>query len=107
MTDPLALSQTLRRLGLVTADKGIDRDEDGNVTVRAPVAEASAAVIINPTFSDKLGKVCTRCKAPYDNSGIEISYPPPMQNADPIRVCEGCIKSFWARGKPFRLDWIP
>lgn len=105
MTDPLALSQTLRRLGLVTADEGIDRDEDGNVTVRAPVAEVSAAVIVNPSYSDRIGKVCTRCKAPYDAAGIEISYPPPLQDADPIRVCASCITSFWARGKPFRLDW--
>jgi hypothetical protein len=105
MNGHIDLARSLHRLGLVTADDGITHDEEGNVTIHAPSAEATAAVIINPSYSDRIGKVCTRCKAPFESSGIEIAYPPPLQDADPIRVCEGCIESFWSRGKPFRLDW--
>lgn len=112
MSDPERIAKSLARMRLTGVGDGIDRDEDGNVDIKIPVAEAgadgmgTAAVIVNPSFSDALGPVCTRCRAPWTSVGIIISYPPPMQDADPIRVCAECIiNGFWNKQKPFRLDW--
>lgn len=105
MNDPSDIVDIAKRIRLVNPKEPF-RDAEGNVTVPAPVAEASAAVIVNPAYSDALGPVCTRCKAPYTRAGVVIEFPDtPQGTPDPLRFCAECVMSFWARGENLKVTF--
>lgn len=101
-----ALASVVSRLGLVNPEDPV-KDEDGNVTVYAPVAEASssAVTLINPSRAELLGGLCKRCHSPF-NVGLEVQYPPPHTEAAPFLVCAACCVSMFNAGQRLKVTWV-
>jgi hypothetical protein len=73
-------------------EDGVTRDAEGNVTVRAPVADARGAALLvspaRPPEVDAAGPICTRCRG--RDVVIVIQFPSEL-DAEPLRFCRACV----------------
>lgn len=106
-TDPQTLADMMARVSVATKDDGIERDEDGNVNILAPVARAGAAAttLVNPERSELLAGLCKNCHGVF-TVGVQIQVPPPHSEAAPILVCADCLVRLFNSGQTLKIDWI-
>jgi hypothetical protein len=73
-------------------EDGVTRDAEGNVTVRAPVADARGAALLvspaRPPEADAAGPICTRCRG--RDIVIEVEFPAEV-DAESLRFCRACL----------------